>query len=450
MPSKLKAFIKKAIKKRKVIILLFVLGIISSAAPDAKADIVPLTSNFTSETSFNSTTDSRFDKIKLNFNYEGRFSLVDIGDSAGRHGIYNILWTDFNTSDGGNNIFLRLKTQNFEGDSYIKQFNGMNEQNTTIFTDAYLQRAEKNFKIKFGLFHIAPAGPNERAVELRDFTYGFDPMNEPYAKKGQGNFEFSRFINNISNDSVEVFANYKFDVDYSNSLKILGAKYKGMTFLNAFNDQKTISYADLCREIASGVALTLTGRVNKFKYLDAINQYSGGINVKIAKLLKYQSVHESLPVSNIALNKKAATNEVGLINHKLNFLRHEPEIGIEILENRTTNNYYLLKRNIVDILDASVIFPYQKNIIAAKFNFLFKDPTNSAFELKYYDSLTPQYKKSDGLEADIAKMKVINAKVNSFYRKLNFETSFMKVLNNDGSNMINEKSNFRIKVLYPF
>ncbi|HNY11391.1 MAG TPA: hypothetical protein PKK26_07380, partial [Candidatus Wallbacteria bacterium] len=359
------------------------------------------------------------ENVNADLTYEGRFSLIDIGDGAGRQGISNTLWVDLSKLDTSAAIVMRGRVQNFEGDSYTKQYNAMSETGQFNLNEAYIQKINPASAIKFGLFHFEPLEP--RFLDLRNFNYGFDPVNRPKDKKGQGNFSYARFF---KGGDAEIFTDYQFDVDYSNSMKIYGGKYKQIRLFHAFNDSRNITIADIEKSADDKIKLAFGARSNGFKYLEPIDQMSISAGFDLAKILK---------------------GEAGLAAKK-----RELAYSLEYLANKTSNNYFLLARNLADTSASGILFPYQKSVMAHQLTMKFKNILNTGVTLRHYCALTPLFTKADGLSEDIAQMQIVMAIFSSSYRGLEFETSFLKGYKNDNSNMLTERVNFRTLVRYPF
>jgi len=357
--------------------------------------------------------------VRASLTYEGRASLIDIGDGAGRQGISNTLWADISKRDSSAEIFMRGRVQNFEGDSYTKQYNAIPENTQFALNEAYIRKAAPASALQFGLFHFEPL--EQRFLDLRNFNYGFDPMNRPKDKKGQGNFLYERFLKSAG---AELFANYQFGVDYSNSMKIIGGKYKQIRLFHAFSDSRRVTCADVEKQAGDKMTLAFSLRNNGFKYLDPIDQMSAAAKLDLAKILK----------GGAALAAK----------------KSELSYNAEFLVNRTANNYFLLARNLSDTAASGVLFPYQKSVAAHGITMRFKNILNTGVAIRHYCALTPLFTKADGLREEMPQMQIILAVFTSSYRGLDFETSFLKGYKNDNSNMLTERTNFRTLVRYPF
>ncbi|HOD42160.1 MAG TPA: hypothetical protein PKL57_16490, partial [Candidatus Wallbacteria bacterium] len=85
--------------------------------------------------------------FKLSAAYEGRFNIIDPGDSTGRHAIFNILWLDLKKIETGEiNIFAKARALGFEGDSSVKSHNAMNDLEALTFNEAYINKASEKYE----------------------------------------------------------------------------------------------------------------------------------------------------------------------------------------------------------------------------------------------------------------------------------------------------------------
>ncbi len=349
--------------------------------------------------------------------YEGRFNIVDPGDSSGRHGIFNILWIDASKKDtDGVEIVLKAKAFGFEGDSSIKRYNGIDELEAVILNEAYLNKTGPCYDLKFGSFHNRIfSGGYKPLFDLTDPVYSFDIMNDKTDKKAKGGLYYSRAVDK----STAAFVNYQFNVDYANSLKTFGINYGDFCVMRTFDLRKDYFIIDYDGHEKGAVNYKASYRKNMFNYLSPVTQFRAGGDFKI----------------------------------KTKFGRSRFEIdglGLEFLANNTSNGYYHLKRNAVDLISGNVNFFYQKYIAALKLDSKFYDRFNSSLKLEGYFSLKPQFGLKDGLNEDINSMSVYKISSLSHYKKTAVEAAVSKIVNNDGSFLLNEKFNFRLRVLYPF
>jgi len=346
--------------------------------------------------------------------YEGRASIVDSGDFAARHGIYNILWVEMlEKSKRSSEIFIRARAQNFEGDSFVKQYNAMPEANGASFTEAYFRKISGVNEFKFGLFHAEPT--DSRLMDVRDFINGLDPLNPVVQKKGQGNMLLARRFK-----GVRAYFDYNFDVDYPNSLKILGAKKGGVELFYAFNDARKIAYADYEKAVNEKLSAHANYRRTEFSLLNPIYQASAGL---------------------VYRPEKSGWFEKG------GFKR---EFSLDYVSNRTDNGFFLMRRNIADIMAAGVLFPYQKAFYAASVAFKSDRRWISEAFVKYYAAAAPMFGTLETGGTDIAGMAAVYPGVKAKFDDFSAEMSFLRILRNDGSGTFQGRLQTRISVSYPF
>ncbi|OGM01047.1 MAG: hypothetical protein A2008_07675 [Candidatus Wallbacteria bacterium GWC2_49_35] len=353
--------------------------------------------------------------LNLSAIYEGRFNIVDPGDSTGRHAIFNIVWLDVNKIDtGGVNIFARAKALGFEGDSYVKQHSGINELEALTVNEAYINRSSKNYDFNFGMFHdrVNAARP-EPLFDIKDVTYGFDLMNPIRDKKAKGNFYYRKNLK----EKYGAFVNYQFNVDYASSLKSYGADYAGFSIRRAFNDMRDYLIIDYAGAESREVSFRAGYRNNKFNFLSPFVQFRSGAAVKIGR-----------SIAGCKITRLTA----------------------ELLSNSTSDGYYLLKRNAADLISGNVIFFYQKYVGALKIESLLNDRFNTSLSLESYFAIKPQFGREDGLTEDIGKLRTYKMAARSHYGKATVETAILSTSNDDGSYLLTEKLNLRLRVLYPF
>lgn len=348
--------------------------------------------------------------------YEGRFNIIDPGDSTGRHAIFNILWLDLEKLDtSGVSVFARAKAVGFEGDSFVKQHSGINELDALTVNEAYIKRCSKKYEFDFGMFHRQKDNPGTPPLfDLSELSYGFDPMNPVAEKKAKGNLYYGRDIS----CGACAFINYRFDVDYSSSLKSYGLKYGGITVERSFNDMRDYLVADYAGVESREVNFTASYRNNRFRYLSPFSQYRAGAVFR--------------PARNAS--------------SKLKFT----SVTAELLFNSTPDGYYMLKRNAADLISASVLFFYQKYAGALKIESSLADRFRTKLSLESYFAIKPQFGTADGLTEDIGRVRTYKLSAVSHYSKAAVETAVLKTTGGDGSYLLEEKLNFRLRVLYPF
>jgi hypothetical protein len=122
----------------------------------------------------------------------------------------------------------------------------------------------------------------------------------------------------------------------------------------------------------------------------------------------------------------------------------------ELLSNSTSDGYYLLKRNAADLISGNVIFFYQKYVGALKIESLLNDRFNTSLSLESYFAIKPQFGREDGLTEDIGKLRTYKMAARSHFGKATVETAILNTSNDDGSYLLTEKLNLRLRVLYPF
>lgn len=353
--------------------------------------------------------------MNLSSAYEGRFNIIDPGDSTGRHAIFNILWLELKKNETGEiNVFAKAKALGFEGDSLVKQHNAMNELEALTFNEAYINKSSAEYEFDFGMFHKKFGNESRYDLfDLGDLTYGFDAMNRIDEKKAKGNVFYKKNIKK----GVRAFCNYQFNVDYSSSLKTVGFDYKNFTFFKAFDSLRDYFVADYkSREVKKAV-YSASYRNNKFNYLAPFTQY------KLGACLNLNS---------------------SLMNQKIT------RLSLELLSNGTSNGYFHLKRNAADLMAANVIFFYQKYVGAFKIESKLSDRFKTSLSLESYFSIKPAFGFEDGLSSEPGRVKIYKMAAESHYKKTTVETAILKTSGNDGSYLLNEKLNFRIRVLYPF
>lgn len=353
--------------------------------------------------------------LNLSALYEGRFNIVDPGDSTGRHAIFNILWLDMNKIDtGGVNIFARAKALGFEGDSYVKQHSGINELDALTVNEAYINTTSKNYDFNFGMFHQrVNAGRSDPLFDLKEVTYGFDLMNPIRDKKAKGNFYYRKNLK----EKYGAFVNYQFNVDYASSLKSYGADYAGFSITRAFNDMRDYLIIDYAGAESREIVFSGGYRNNKFNFLSPFVQVRAGAAVKIDRSFAGCKI---------------------------------TRLTAELLSNSTSDGYYLLKRNAADLISGNVIFFYQKYVGALKIESLLNDRFDTSLSLESYFAIKPQFGREDGLTEDIGKVRTYKMAARSHYGKATVETAILNTSNDDGSYLLTEKLNLRLRVLYPF
>lgn len=353
--------------------------------------------------------------LNINSRYEGRFNIIDPGDSTGRHAIFNILWIDIDKKDtSGVDIALKAKLFSFEGDSYLKRHNGINELEALTLNEAYIKKSGARYDFNFGMFHDrSDKSGYDKLFDLRNIVYGFDIMNPVFDKKARGNLYYSRNIN----QKVSSFLNYQFSADYSNSLKTYGFNYGDLYAARAFNSRRDFIILDYNQSNAKTVNFKAGYRRNGFNYLSPFVAYRAGADIN--------------------LNKKAAGCNLN-------------KVSLELLSNSTANGYFHLKRNAADLIDGNVIFFYQKYIGAFKIESQLNDRFKTALCVESYFAITPQFTRADGLNEEIGRIRTYKISALSHYKKAAVETVLLKTDNDDGSYLLTEKLNFRLRVLYPF
>ncbi len=353
--------------------------------------------------------------LNINSRYEGRFNIIDPGDSTGRHAIFNILWIDIDKKDtSGVDIAMKAKVYSFEGDSYLKRHNGINELEALTLNEAYIKRSGANYDFNFGMFHDRrDKSGHDKLFDLKDIVYGFDIMNPVFDKKAKGGLYYSRTVTK----KAAAFLNYQFSADYSNSLKTYGFNYGDLYAAGAFNSRRDFIIVDYNQSSAKTVNYKAGYRRSGFNYLSPFVACRAGADIN--------------------LNKIAA-------GCKLN------KISLELLSNSTANGYFLLKRNAADLIDGNVIFFYQKYIGAFKIESQLNDRFKTALSAESYFAITPQFTRADGLSEEIGRIRTYKISALSHYKKAAVETVLLKTDNDDGSYLLTEKFNFRLRVLYPF
>jgi hypothetical protein len=357
--------------------------------------------------------------LDINSRYEGRFNIIDPGDSTGRHAIFNILWIDIDKKDTSDiDIAIRAKVFSFEGDSYLKRHNGINELEALTLNEAYIKKSGARYDFNFGMFHergdkSGDKSGDNKLFDLKDIVYGFDIMNPVFDKKAKGNLYYSRKVN----QKLSSFLNYGFSADYSNSLKTYGFKYGDLYVAKAFNSRRDFIIADYNQSKGGTVNYKAGYRRNGFNYLSPFVQYRAGADIN--------------------LNKEAAGCKLG-------------KLSLELLSNSTSNGYFHLKRNAADLIDGNVIFFYQKYVGALKIELLLNDRFKTALCAESYFAIAPLFTRADGLSEDIGRIRTYKLSALSHYKKAAVEAVLLKTDNNDGSYLLTEKLNFRLRVLYPF
>ncbi|OQA79865.1 MAG: hypothetical protein BWY32_01406 [bacterium ADurb.Bin243] len=353
--------------------------------------------------------------FKLSAAYEGRFNIIDPGDSTGRHAIFNILWLDLKKIETGEiNIFAKARALGFEGDSSVKSHNAMNDLEALTFNEAYINKASEKYEFDFGMFHKKFVMDNRGELfDLSDLTYGFDVMNRIEDKKARGSVFYKKNIRK----GIRAFFNYQFNVDYSSSLKTAGFNYKKLTFFKAFDSFRDYFVADYRSDETRKVNYSASYRNNKFNYLGPFDQYKLGADLNL----------------NASIMKRKITR-----------------LSLEFLSNSTSNGYFHLKRNAADLMAANVIFFYQKHIGALKIESELNDRFKTSLTLESYFSITPGFGVEDGLAAGPGRVKMYKMAALSHYKNTTVETAILKTSGNDGSYLLKENLNFRVRVLYPF
>jgi len=348
--------------------------------------------------------------FKLSAAYEGRFNIIDPGDSTGRHAIFNILWLDLKKIETGEiNIFAKARALGFEGDSSVKSHNAMNDLEALTFNEAYINKASEKYEFdkKFVMDNRG------ELFDLSDLTYGFDVMNRIEDKKARGSVFYKKNIRK----GIRAFFNYQFNVDYSSSLKTAGFNYKKLTFFKAFDSFRDYFVADYRSDETRKVNYSASYRNNKFNYLGPFDQYKLGADLNL----------------NASIMKRKITR-----------------LSLEFLSNSTSNGYFHLKRNAADLMAANVIFFYQKHIGALKIESELNDRFKTSLTLESYFSITPGFGVEDGLAAGPGRVKMYKMAALSHYKNTTVETAILKTSGNDGSYLLKENLNFRVRVLYPF
>ncbi len=353
--------------------------------------------------------------LNINSRYEGRFNIIDPGDSTGRHAIFNILWIDIDRKDTSDvDIALKAKAYSFEGDSYLKSHNGINELEALTLNEAYIKKSGARYDFNFGMFHDrSDKSGYDKLFDLKDIVYGFDIMNPVFDKKARGNLYYSRNINK----KASAFLNYQFSADYSNSLKTYGFNYGDLYIASAFNSRRDFIIVDYNQSKAKTLNYKAGYRRNGFNYLSPFIQYRAGADIN--------------------LNKKVA-------GCKLN------KLSLELLSNSTENGYFHLKRNAADLIDGNIIFFYQKHIGAFRIESLLNDRFKTLLSVESYFAITPQFTRANGLSEEIGRIRTYKISALSHYKKAAVETVLLKTDNDDGSYLLTEKLNLRLRVLYPF
>ncbi|HOD42161.1 MAG TPA: hypothetical protein PKL57_16495, partial [Candidatus Wallbacteria bacterium] len=249
--------------------------------------------------------------------------------------------------------------------------------------------------------------------DLSDLTYGFDVMNRIEDKKARGSVFYKKNIRK----GIRAFFNYQFNVDYSSSLKTAGFNYKKLTFFKAFDSFRDYFVADYRSDETRKVNYSASYRNNKFNYLGPFDQYKLGADLNL----------------NASIMKRKITR-----------------LSLEFLSNSTSNGYFHLKRNAADLMAANVIFFYQKHIGALKIESELNDRFKTSLTLESYFSITPGFGVEDGLAAGPGRVKMYKMAALSHYKNTTVETAILKTSGNDGSYLLKENLNFRVRVLYPF
>lgn len=353
--------------------------------------------------------------LDITSRYEGRFNIIDPGDSTGRHAIFNILWVDIDKKDTSDiDIAVRAKVYSFEGDSYTKRHNGINELEALTLNEAYIKKSGARHDFIFGMFHESgDNGGGNKLFDLKDIVYGFDIMNPVSDKKARGNLYYSKKLNR----KLSPFINYQFSADYSNSLKTCGFKYGDLYAAGAFNSRRDFIIVDYNRSRGKSVNYKAGYRRNGFNYLSPFIQYRAGADIN--------------------LNKKARGCKFS-------------KFSLEIISNNTSNGYFHLKRNAADLIDGNVIFFYQKYAGAMRIESLLNDRFKTSLCAESYFAISPLFTRADGLSEDIGQMRAYKLSALSHFKKADVEAVLLKTDNNDGSYLLSEKFNFRLRFLYPF
>lgn len=347
--------------------------------------------------------------------YEGRASAADTGDSVTRHGVFNILWFDLlKRSASSAEIFLRGKALNFEGDTFIKQYNSLPEPNGLSLNEAYFEKKAAGGRFKFGLFHFEKCGP--RLFDARDFVNGFDPVNPQALRKGQGNVMCAREFAN----GATAFFDYMFDVDYPNSLKIAGASFGGLEVLYAANESRKTAYADYEKAVNPKLGAHANYRRTEFSLLSPYHQVSAGLTFRPDALR---------PPGDGRFRK---------------------ELSFDIMSNSSDDGYFIVRRNIADIMAAGVLFPYQKAVYAAGLSLVKDRGRLSEAFVKYYAAASPLFDAASSGGAEIPAMAAFYPGIRARFEDFSLEASFLRVLKNDGSGAFQGKSQARVSLIYPF